>query len=510
MHRFKRVSVVLLTVSLAMGCESLPEFVDHSDEFNSYSEAAPNSELSQLVDSSYPQLLEGVESLTLIQNTGWDALAQRLALVETAQHSIDIQYYIWNSDASGLYLATRLVAAANRGVKVRVLLDDINLNQREDLLVALNSHPNIEIRVYNPTPSRSGVSKWVSLVGDFKRLNRRMHNKSFTVDGAFSIVGGRNIGDEYFDLSQQINFRDRDALIAGSVVEEIQASYYEYWTSQWSYPVTLLGGDASIDDLKAGEMPSYKSYPKLPKGQEDSLIYIDDLMSRMHVVKAHYISDPAVPSDMNADQPKATANVLAELAHQADDEILVESAYVVIDDAQSRYIEEITDKGVEFKVITNSMASNDLVTNHSGYAGRRKDILQSGVQLFELKPDSKLCQESTRDELKCAPTLPYGLHAKSVVFDDHMVGIGSFNFNLRSTYLNTESVLVIESESVAKELTKQLNVAMGEEHSWKLGLDDDGVYWRSGPDIWRAEPEVGRWKQFQSRLLQMLPIEKYL
>ncbi|WP_047043196.1 phospholipase D family protein [Vibrio mexicanus] len=517
------ISRIALSVLLAFsvgGCSFLPEEILHDSASNeqatSTQDALSNKEsqtaLSELAHLNWQQH-QVEQSSVQIQDSGWDALAQRLALIETAQKSIDIQYYIWNSDHSGHYLAKRLLAAADRGVHVRVMLDDINLNEREDLLTALDSHPNAEIRIFNPTPSRSGVSKWLSFLGDFSRLNRRMHNKSFTVDGAFSVVGGRNIGDEYFDLSDEINFRDRDVLVAGAVVEQISDNFDKYWDSRWSYPVTLLGGEAIdyVDMINAVEAPAYANYPALPANTEQAKQLLGNVTQQMKWVDAYFVSDEPVPEDEgNTDVPKQTAVLLAKLAQQSQQEVLLESAYLVFDDRQLAAWQDLVEEGVVVKAFTNSMESNDLVTNHSAYAGRRKDMLEHGIELFELKPDSDLCQESTKDESKCAPAVPYGLHSKSAVFDRKVATIGSFNFNLRSTYLNTESVLVIEDEEIAASLADDIDEVINEEHSWHLELVEGKVRWYSEGESWTTEPEVGRWQRFQSRFYQLLPIEKYL
>ncbi|AJR08534.1 phospholipase D family protein [Photobacterium gaetbulicola] len=510
MPLLQRISTTIFLVTILNGCASLSEEVKH--------QVGPpvsrsTSTLSSLTDTYRPQSPKQGSSAVVLQESGWDALAQRLALIETAEQSIDIQYYIWNSDASGKYLATRLIAAANRGVKVRVMLDDINLNEREDLLTALDSHPFIEIRVFNPIPTRRGVAKWLNVLGDFSRLNRRMHNKSFTVDGAMSVVGGRNIGDEYFDLSDDINFRDRDVLVMGPVVNDIQTSFVDYWDSRWSYPVSMLGGEATIElaDLDKVYAPRYKHYPVLPEGKEVAYRFLQELMSEMTWVNARYVADQPVPDDVdNTDAPKKTARVLSDLALQSEQEIIVESAYLVFDDRQLAGLEDLTSEGVVVKALTNSMVSNDLITNHSGYAGRRQDMLENGMQLFELKPDTKLCEESTRDASKCAPITPYGLHSKSVVFDRQVAGVGSFNFNLRSTYLNTESILVIDNQSIADSLAVDIEAAMEDENSWRLNLEEGNVRWYSGSESWDNEPDTGQWERIKSRLLQLFPIEKYL
>jgi len=205
-----------------------------------------------------------------------------------------------------------------------------------------------------------------------------MHNKSFTVDGALSIVGGRNIGDEYFDLSNEINFRDRDALVTGLVVTDIQASFGNYWNSRWSYPVNLLGGKPSsemsiLDEVAA---PHYKDYPALPEGSKIAQHFLKNLINEMSWVRASFVSDLPVPVDEdNTSKPKATARLLTELARQSNQDILLESAYLIFDDRQLDELQTLTSKGIQIKALTNSMASNDLITNHSGYAGRRRDML---------------------------------------------------------------------------------------------------------------------------------------
>lgn len=503
-----RISVILLLVTISAGCASLPEEIEHPHE---PPVTQLSSTLSELIDTYRPE--QPGMSAVLLQETGWDALAQRLALIETAEHSIDIQYYIWSADVSGRYLVKRLIAAAERGVRIRVMLDDINLNEREHLLAALDRHPQIEIRIFNPIPSRRGLAKWLNVLGDFSRLNRRMHNKSFTVDGALSIVGGRNIGDEYFDLSDEINFRDRDVLVAGAVVTDIQTSFEQYWNCRWSYPVNLLSDKASIDlpALDEVTVPRYRDYPSLPEGNAIANRFLKDLMNELFWVRARFISDAPVPVDVNdSSKPKVTARLLGELANQANHEIILESAYLILDDRQLEVLQKLSNRGVEIKALTNSMASNDLITNHSGYAGRRRGMLDHGMQLFELKPDANLCEESTRDLSKCYPTATYGLHAKSVVFDRRVVCIGSFNLNLRSTYLNTESLLVIENQQIAESLADEMEQAMQEENSWHLQLQKGELLWYSGTKNSLSEPETGQWERIKSRFLQLLPIEKYL
>lgn len=519
----QRFSLPLLFFTLLSGCASLPETIEHPA---APIVTPPASSLSALIDTHLPEQAD--MSAVLMLDSGWDALAQRLALIETAEHSIDIQYYIWNSDVSGSYLASRLLAAAERGVKVRVMLDDINLNEREELLATLDSHPQIDIRIFNPIPAR-GYTKWVNFMSDFSRLNRRMHNKSFTVDGTLSIVGGRNIGDEYFDLSDHINFRDRDVLVSGSVINDIHTSFNQYWNSQWSYPVNLLNdGNTANDELENNGQkntvtpmvftqlddvatPHYTNYPVLPTDQQAAKRLLNNAMATSSWVQAHFVFDQPVPVDSSdTNKPKLTAQTLGELAVNAEQEVLLESAYLIFDDGQLDKLHTLINKGVQVKALTNSQASNDLVANHSGYAARRKGMLENGMQLFELKPDASLCEASTKDLTKCAPIAAYGLHAKSAVFDRKIAVIGSFNYNLRSTYLNTESILIIENQAVAISLANDIEQAMHEDNSWRLDLNDGDVRWQSATESWDSDPETSQWQRFKSGFLQLLPIEKYL
>jgi len=263
--------------------------------------------------------------------------------------------------------------------------------------------------------------------------------------------------------------------------------------------------------LNEVQVPRYKHYPLLPTGNEAAKRLLQGSMNKLSWVRASFIFDQPVPIDVSdTNIPKLTAKTLGKLAAQSEQEILLESAYLIFDDRQLEKLQTLTNKGVQIKALTNSQASNDLVTNHSGYAGRREDMLEKGIQLFELKPDANLCEASTKDVSKCAPIAAYGLHTKSAVFDRKIAVIGSFNFNLRSTYLNTESLLVIESHQVAENLADDIELAMNESNSWRLNLLEGKIHWYSGKKIWENEPETELSERMKSRFLQLLPIEKYL
>jgi len=456
----------------------------------------------------------------LILDSGQVAFLQRAALIEAAERSIDAQYYIWNSDVSGRYLARRLLLAADRGVRVRLLLDDINVAGRDAVIAALDRHPSIEIRIYNPSAVRAGPGKWLAFAGDFRRLNRRMHNKTFVVDAALGIAGGRNIGDEYFDLDAQVNFRDRDVLAAGPIVREMSANFDAYWNSAWSWPIGRLAPAAVNDQDIAAQFAQARTAATDTTGL--TAAPVQDAGAGREVVlqaltdaswaPAELVFDPPV-QDMYAaaDQPKQTAQALGRLVDRSESEILVESAYFILGAEQIDKLARLRARGVRVAALTNSLASNDLVTNHAGYARWRPAMLAQGLELHELRPDAAACRVwITATDFCHRGTV--SLHAKSAVFDRRTLYIGSFNVNLRSIYLNGETVLIIHSPELAQRVAADIETGMAPDNSWQVSLDADGrLRWTSATGtVWSHEPETGWWRRFKSGLFSLLPIEKYL
>jgi len=459
----------------------------------------------------------------LVLDSGKEAFLERLALIEAADRSIDLQYYIWNSDLTGRYVAERIYAAADRGVRVRILLDDINTNDRDGVLASLDSHPGIEIRIYNPTASRSGVGRWLGFVGDFAKVNRRMHNKSLTVDGAATIVGGRNIGDEYFDASTKLNFRDRDLLAAGPVVAQVEEAFDVFWNSPWAYPITALTAQRlTAEELNARRSRAIASTDTLARLGYQPIRSVADGQAHFHAVLGQLVWAPArlvcdTPPQTNdlkrTPIPKAVARALGDLASGAQHEVLIESAYFILDDPALERFAGLKTRGVQLRALTNSLASNDLATNHSGYARRRKAMLQAGLELHEIRPDAASCRTLVANN--CAQGAAFGLHAKSAVFDRRSVYVGSFNVNLRSAFLNTETALIIESPELAERIAKSIEENMRAENSWQVELDDGGsVSWitvRDGAqEVSTHEPATGFWRRTSAAFFGLFPLELYL
>jgi putative cardiolipin synthase len=468
----------------------------------------------------------GSDSGFELLDTGREALLRRAALIEAAEHTIDAQYYIWNSDASGRHLANRLRLAADRGVRVRILLDDINVAGRDRLLAALDAHPRIEVRIYNPFAERHGLRKALDFLWEFTRLNRRMHNKSLTVDGAFTVVGGRNIGDEYFDAAVELNFRDRDVLAAGPVVAQTAAMFATFWSSSLARPIGEIATPAPDGDTAnsaavaaAAERTLAQIHGEMPNGVEAGLAQLRAALEQLTWAPARLVYDPppdeSALGDTNRSQPSAQAlRAVAEAAHE---EILIESAYLVMDDDTMEGVRKLRERGVRVRALTNSLASNDVTANHAAYARRREAMVASGVRISELRPDAASCRERVRNPAACGAGHVFGLHAKTFVFDRRTVYVGSLNLNLRSRYLNAESGMVIESPVLAARVAADIEQNLRPENSWELEFGrETGLRWLQRNADGRVEqrfdhdPQTPWSRRAQAAMIAALPLEKYL
>ncbi|HLV76736.1 MAG TPA: phospholipase D family protein [Marinobacter sp.] len=507
------VAGVCVQLALA-GCSTALKPVDHEPE-------RPRAPVQGafLSEQQHQHLADdSARSGFQLLDSGRDAFLVRAALIEAAEHYIDAQYYIWNNDVTGHYMAGRLAAAAERGVQVRLLLDDINAAGKEPLFSALDSHPNIQVRIFNPARSRGGLSRWLSLAIDFDRINRRMHNKTFIVDGHVGITGGRNIGDEYFDEHAELNFRDRDVMVLGPLATDMTTNFDAYWNSQWSYPLVRLYRMADHQQARtrleqliqdASTTPDIGVEPH--RHAQAAQDYLRDWFETLVIAPGHLVFDPPLKDpDAATNTPQNSARALYELIDSAQSEILVESAYLTLTDDQLERLTQRRNPDLAVAALTNSLASNDLMPNHAGYARWRREMLEHGVALYELRPDAAGCQRWVDSPRACRDAV-VSLHSKAVVFDRETLFIGSFNVNLRSIYLNGETVVVIHSPELAAMVADDIHYAMQPENSWQVMLDDNGrLVWHSTEGEVTREPATGFWRRFGSRLLSWLPIEKYL
>ena len=392
---FSTVTITTSLLLLLLSCSSVPQKPGPEQ----LTQPAPKkvSTLTRIFDPHISA--HGGDSGFILLRKGSRALKERLMLANVAEHTIEAQYYIWNSDKSGRLLARKLIEAADRGVSVRIILDDFSVGDRNEQLLLVNSHPNIEIRIYNPFVKRHGVAKWLNFAFDFDRLNRRMHNKTFTVDGAVAIVGGRNIGDEYFNLNEHINFRDLDLLAVGPVVDQVSQSFREYWNSPWAIPIEILvspdsksSEQATLADLLLAHQTE-ESALLLPEYPQSPKTHITEIVEEVIWSPAKFIYDqPGGEKDeAYPEGPKPVAAHILKLIGESQEEVLIESAYFVLGDEALALAASLNERGVKTRALTNSMASNDVLPNHASYAMVREDILKSGIELHELRPDAASC-----------------------------------------------------------------------------------------------------------------------
>ncbi len=447
--------------------------------------------------------------------SGDDALGARLALMEQARGTIDAQYFILKSDRAGALFVGKMLRAADRGVRVRLLIDDIFTPRADRALSLLNSHPNVQVRLFNPL-SRQGIKPWAYLM-DFERANRRMHNKSFTVDNTASIVGGRNIGEEYFELKQDIKFDDYELLAVGPVVEQISAGFDQFWNSALSVPM-----EAFKVDVDSAELAEWREYIAREIALGDAGTYAQAINSTLLQDLRSGVRKP-MPANavLITDSPEKLKGAVgdAELAKLAVDigrrfraaekEILIVTPYFIPGTRGASLLEEIVSKGVRVVVVTNSLASTNHVPVHAHYRKYRKRLLAAGVEFYEIKADNV----GDDDTWGLRPEL-VTLHSKASVVDRETIFVGSLNFDPRSLLINSEMGLFIESAEAGEAFTTRL-VEELERVTYKVTLDDAGkltwAYTYGGAnDIETREPQASWGRRTMANIYRMLPIEGQL
>jgi len=454
----------------------------------------------------------GLSGFSIIRQGG-QAFMARLAMADLAEKTLDGQYYIWDGDTTGLILADHLLRDADRGVRVRLLIDDHYMSEsRDNNIAALDAHPNIEIRFFNPVRNR----RWrmMSLLAEFGRVNHRMHNKLFVMDNAVGIVGGRNIADVYFGVSTDHNYRDLDVMSAGPIVNEISASFDLFWNSEWALPVAAvvkdLATEKDLQDLRKRlqEKLAATGYP-YPIDE-----HLAGLRDRLVQIRDNFIWAPGKvlvenPSRVDANADNIIASALRERISEVEREVLIESPYFVLGDANIERVRQLTARGVKVRVLTNSAASHDVLPALAGYVYTRKKLLKAGIELYELRPDSNMKRDWSVLASKAA------LHAKSLVFDRKSVFIGSFNLDPRSTALNTEIGVMIDSPEVAGQVGELMDEGVAPGAAFHVTLDaNDNLVWSTenneGKVEYYTDPETNLFYRFMVDLIGMLPIEDQL
>ena len=446
-----------------------------------------------------------------------DAFALRALLAGAAERSIDVQYYIWHDDEVGNLLFEALWQAADRGVRVRLLLDDLNTGGLDPTIAALDAHPNIEVRLYNPLVQRGGL-RLLNFVGDFERVNRRMHNKSFTVDNQITVVGGRNIGNEYFAAGQGVVFADLDVVAVGAAVPEVSKEFDLYWNSPSAYPSAQFvgtAGDVAVVRAKFAQSRADPAAQAYIEAVRATPIVRDILDSRLRFewTAAQVVSDdPAKTLDTNARTDVLLFPELVRLIGAPARNFDLITPYFVPGDAGTAALTQLAQRGVAVRILTNSLAASDVSAVHSGYAKRREALLRAGIKLYELKPTAGI---SGKDAAVGGSGSSSGLHAKTFAVDRARVFVGSFNFDPRSARLNTEMGLVIDSAPLAQRLADGFeNQVPLLAYEVRLAPDGEHLQWIErtvdGERRYDTEPGTSWWARFKVDVLSVLPIEGLL
>jgi putative cardiolipin synthase len=450
---------------------------------------------------------------------GVDALAARYVLARRAERSVDTMYFLIKQDPAGSFFMLSLLEAADRGVRVRVIVDDAERNREKDPMgPALNAHPNVEIRVWNPF-SRS-VPRWWNAVTDFGRINRRMHNKAFIADNRIAVIGGRNIASEYFGANADVIFADADLGVVGPLVGEVSSMFDEYWNHRLALPLEDFlpvpeDPEAALAKTRAMLLRSRAKLRDGPFARALNRAVSDTVAVKAEQVEwkpYRFIYDN--PDKSLKRRPEDLDPLmypeLMEFAGRAEDELIIISPYFVPRKNGMKLFRELRGRDVTVRIITNSLASTNQTLVHTGYAATRKRLLGMGVELYEINPTSKELQES-RDEVRSGAGT---LHAKLFVVDRKQVFVGTFNFDPRSAYINTEMGVIIDDPEWAAEWARSIDEGIPRS-TYEVAMNDRGSLRWTGVvngevSTLTKEPETGFWTRFKVNLLRVLPIDDQL
>ncbi|WP_258240486.1 phospholipase D family protein [Pseudidiomarina homiensis] len=454
-----------------------------------------------------------------------EAFAARVLLARQAQRSLDVQYYIWRHDITGTLMFEALHEAAERGVKVRLLLDDHNTVGLDATLKGLHQHPNIEVRLFNPLKLRR--PRFLNYLVDFRRLNRRMHNKAFVVDGQVVISGGRNIGDEYFGATSDILFADLDALLIGEVVAAVEQDFERYWQSESAVPLDKLYSFTKPQSLATLHKVA-KRYEQDPRAQAyvnavEHLPFIDKLRHQeveIYWAKTQLVSDSPAKALGRAKPQQMLPHQLQQTIGEPQSHVTLVSPYFVPTRTGVNELIAMAKRGVQIIVLTNSLEATDVAIVHAGYAKWRKKLLRHGIQLFEMQHLTPLARREKRKERRQRlkgkerfGTSASSLHAKTFMVDMARVFIGSLNFDPRSAAINTELGFVMHSKALASRI-EQAIISTLPNYAYQLRLIKNKVVWieRLGKQKswYYSEPNASIWRRLAVRILERLPIERFL
>lgn len=437
------------------------------------------------------------QSGVYVLDKGEEALLARAWLADNAQKTIEVQYFIWSTDNIGILASEALLRAADRGVKVRVIVDDLLIDAPDKSLLALAKHPNVDIHIYNPQHSVGTPfhKRLLNIAVNFRGVNQRMHDKTFIVDGKLAITGGRNMAAEYFDYHQKYNFRDRDVLLLGDVAKVMQTSFEKFWSSPLSAPIEELydGFGLMQKHVKVKDDEIQKIYTDLhayannPDNftTENRQAIQNTPQAFMHLAEQvtwtdiEFISDTPGKNNMKylLGGGGLSTLKLAQMVENANEQIVIQSPYLVMSSQAKKLFKSAIKRGVKVRINTNSLASTDNIQAFSGYRNQREELTKMGIEIFEFKPDPKIKQLLVRRAVAENTKPPvFAIHAKSMVVDKKTVYIGTFNFDPRSQNLNTEVGVIVQDENLAKNVQSAIETDMQAENSWNAATDKPDQY----------------------------------
>jgi putative cardiolipin synthase len=524
---FRVLHALALGLALA-GCASLP--ADHPrQESHAYTDTGGTRlghALAPLLARHAPR--SGAYPL----ESGLDAFVARMVLAETAERSLDLQYYIWHGDATGRLLLDAARRAADRGVRVRLLLDDIGTAADDAALLVIDAHPNVEVRLFNPLAQRS--LRMFGMLADLGRITRRMHNKSFTADNQATIVGGRNIGDEYFAAREDVQMRDFDVVAIGPVVAQASAAFDLYWNSPQAYPIGALVSARPSPEELAGAHERLDAFVAAQRdGPYVQALRNSRLAARLRAGDVDYYWGEArmaydTPDKAAAAGSRRETDLLPTLQSQVAPpaaELMVVSPYFVPGDDGVAALKRMRAKGVRVRIVTNSLAATDVASVHAGYQRYRIPLPEAGVEIFEMRPSAFEKEAGAAGARGDAARGVSGssraaLHAKTLVVDRRTLFVGSMNLDPRSAFINTEIGAILEMPDLARAYAGRLDEALGE-MAYRLALAPRGeaqagaqVRWTAREDgrevTYDVEPAASLWRRLGAGLMSLLPIESQL
>ena len=511
----RRVGIALLVLVVA-SCAALYSYGRFAEGARGpAAHSLPIAADATALDRAIAPLLRehGGQSGMALLSDNLDAFTVRAGTARAAGRSLDLQYYICNHDFTGNLLSYEVLRAADRGVRVRLLLDDMTAHGKDSHLAALDAHANIEVRLFNPSRSRAGVlGRATEMLLRPMAMNRRMHNKAWIADGRVAVVGGRNVGDEYFDAAAQTNFLDLDAVLLGPAVAQTEAIFDDFWNGASVIPLSALttAEDGALERLREHGDAGYRS--------TQAADYVARLRSTPGVRALvggnalHWLDEVGVYSDpaskgQGEGQGTWLVHRLGKAMGEAKRELRVISPYFVPGEEGARWLVGKRAQGVDVSVLTNSLAANDVMAVHGGYAPYRVPLLQGGVTLFELMPHGK--QDSSLFGSSGA-----SLHTKAFAVDGEGGFIGSFNLDPRSVNLNTEMGVLFRDRSAAAALLRSYEAKIAPDTSYRVRLQDGALRWEDAslqpPRVWDREPEASVWRRWTAHAIGWLPVESQL